>query len=127
LSGWDAVGVGRAGDLAEALASRVCGIDSFDHRFENLPRAASECWCGARLAGPLAFGEEAFELVDRYQLRAPRHLDRLDIREDSPNEGGGADAERLGGMATRVGEPLDASPAERLLGAGLKVARRAAP
>jgi hypothetical protein len=65
LRGWDTVGVERASDLAEALAGGVCGFDSFDHLFGNLPRAASTGRCRARLRRLPTFAEESLELVDR--------------------------------------------------------------
>jgi hypothetical protein len=103
-----AVGVERAGDLAEALAGGVRGLNSFDHPFGNQLRAASDCWCGARLALLPTVGDEPFELVDRDKPRAPGHLDRLHVREDSPYEGGATDAQRFSGLAAGAREPLDA-------------------
>ena len=107
LCGWDGVGVELAGDLAQALTGGVGGLDSFDHLLGNLPRAAAERRCRARLGGVPAFGEESFELVDRDQPCTPGHLDRLDVWEDAPDEGRAADAESFGGLAAGVGEPLD--------------------
>jgi hypothetical protein len=108
LRGWDSVSVEFAGDLAQASAGGVRGLDSFDQLLWNLPRAASDRRCRARLTGPPTLGEEPFELVDRDQPCAPRHLDRLHVREDAADKGGATDAERFGGLATGVSEPLDA-------------------
>jgi hypothetical protein len=49
---------------------------------------------------------DSLELVDGDQAGAPGHFDRLDVRQQPP-EGGAADAERLGGLASSVGEPFD--------------------
>jgi hypothetical protein len=57
LRGWHAVGVEFAGDLAQAAASGVRGLDSFDHLFGNLPWAASARRCRARLGWPPTFAE----------------------------------------------------------------------
>jgi hypothetical protein len=105
---WNAIGVELAGDLTQAPAGDVRGLDSFHYLFGDLPRAASERRCGTRLGGLSTFGEESFKLVDRDQSCAPGHLDRVHVRENSPDEGGAADAERFGSLATRVGESLDA-------------------
>jgi predicted RNase H-like HicB family nuclease len=60
---------------------------------------------GARLLGPL--GEVALELGHGDQASTPLGLDRGDHRDDPPDERRQADAERLGGLLTRVGEPVD--------------------
>jgi len=49
----------------------------------------------------------ALELIDRDEPLAPIHLERLDEREDPPVERRGADAERLGGLASGVRQPYD--------------------
>lgn len=54
-----------------------------------------------------SFGQEALELVDRDEPATRACLDRLDIGQDAPVECGGADAERLGRLRPRIGEPLD--------------------
>jgi hypothetical protein len=71
LCGWDAVGIELAGDLAQAPARGVRRLDSFDHVFGNLARAASERRCRTRAAGPPTFSEESFEFVDPDQPCAP--------------------------------------------------------
>jgi len=53
------------------------------------------------------FGDHALELVDGDQLRAPRHLDRFNQREDATVEGRPAYTEHRGRLRSRVGEPLD--------------------
>lgn len=53
-------------------------------------------------------GKHTLELVDGNQLRAPRHIERLDQREEAPVEGRSADAECRGRLRPRVREPLDA-------------------
>jgi hypothetical protein len=86
----------------------MCGPDPFDDLVGELPRATAEGAWRRRLGGSSTFGEESLELVDRDQLRAPGHLDRLDVRENAASEGGAADAERFGGLGAGVREPLDA-------------------
>ena len=108
LCGWDSLGVELACDFAQAAAGAVRCLDSFDDLFGELPRAASGGRCWARSGGSSTFGDESFELVDRDQPCAPGHLDRLDVGEDASEKGRAADAERFGGLAARVGEPLDA-------------------
>jgi hypothetical protein len=107
LGGGDSVGVEFAGDLAQTVASSMGDLDSLDYLLGDPPRAASARRCRARLGWAPTFGEESFELVDRDQPCAPGHLDRLDVREDAPDKGGAADAERFGGLAAGVSEPLD--------------------
>jgi hypothetical protein len=60
-----------------------------------------------RRSDAAVLGKHTLELVDGNQLRAPRHLDRLDQREDATVEGRPADAESCGCLRTRIGEPLD--------------------
>jgi hypothetical protein len=107
LCGWDGAVVEFAYDFAEAAAGVVCCLDSFDDRFGELPRAASGGRCWVRSGGSSMFGEESFEFVDRDQPCAPGHLDRFYLGEDAPEKGRAADAEGFGGLAARVGEPLD--------------------
>jgi hypothetical protein len=85
----------------------VRGLDSFHHVLGDLTRTGSTRRYRARLAGPPTRSEESFKLVDRDQPCAPGHLDRLNVGEDPTDEGGTADAERFGGLAAGVGEPLD--------------------
>jgi hypothetical protein len=108
LCGWDAVGVEFSGDLAQAAAGGVGGLNSFDDVIGELSRAAWDLQGWASVGWPTMFGEEAFEFVGRDQSCAPGHLDRLHVWKDAPEKGGATDAERLGGLASRIGEPLDA-------------------
>ena len=77
-----------------------------------------ELWrqgCGAtwrrrprsRSSRPPLLRKESLQLVDGNEPRAPRHLDRLDERQDAPIEGGTTDAEGLGGLCAGVGKPHD--------------------
>lgn len=56
---------------------------------------------------PTSFGDQSLELVDGDELRSPRHLNRLDKRQDSPVERRAADPERRGRLCAGVCEPLD--------------------
>ena len=73
----------------------------------KLPRAALNLRSWASVGWLTMFGDESFEFVGRDQSCAPGHLDRLDVWQDAPDKGGATDAERLGGLAAGVGEPLD--------------------
>jgi len=55
------------------------------------------------------FDDKPLELVDRDEVRAPIHLQSLDERENAAVERRGTDAECLGRLGSRVGEPLDVS------------------
>ena len=60
----------------------------------------------SRSGRPAPLGGDSLEFVGGDRLGAPGHLDRLDVREQAA-ESGAADAERLGGLAARVGESFD--------------------
>jgi hypothetical protein len=107
LGRWDAVCVEFAGDLAQAEAGSVCGLDSFNDRIGELPRTALDLHGWASVGWPTMFGDESFEFVGRNQSCAPGHLDRLHVWQDAPEKGGTTDAERFGGLAAGVGEPLN--------------------
>jgi hypothetical protein len=107
LCGWDILGVQFAGNLAQAAAGGVRGLDSFDDVIGELPRAALNLRSWASVGWLTMFGDESFEFVGRDESCAPGHLDRLHVWQDAPEKGGATDAERLGGLATGVGEPLD--------------------
>ena len=51
--------------------------------------------------------DEALDLVDRDEARAPAGLDRLDEGQDTADERRAADPERPRGLGARVREPLD--------------------
>jgi len=82
------VGGELARDLSETGAGGVLGPDSVDDVGRDLGGASGlRFWlrlCSSRLA---ALREQPLQLVDRYQTRAPRHLDKLDEWEDPPVEG----------------------------------------
>jgi hypothetical protein len=62
---------------------------------------------GRRLGRPWwspALLDESLELVGWNESSAPRHLNRLNVREDAAVESRAADAERLSGLGTRIGE-----------------------
>ena len=104
-----AVGGEPTPDLTETSAGIVFGSDPLNdvgrHGF-------STAWSCLRLRLPArrlpAFVDYSLEFVDGNQPRAPRHLDRVDQREDTTVEGRSADTKRCGCLCPRVGEPLDA-------------------
>lgn len=55
-----------------------------------------------------AFGEQPLKLIDGDEDLAGRRVDRVDVGQDPPREGGGADAERPGRLGAGVAETLDA-------------------
>jgi hypothetical protein len=107
LRGWNAVGVELAGDLAQAVAGGVRGLDSFDDVIGELARAASGLVGWTPVGRATMFGEESLEFVGRDQSCTPGHLDRVHVWENAPEQGGATDAERLGCLAAGVREPLD--------------------
>jgi hypothetical protein len=99
LRGRHAVGVETTRDLSEALPTRalVVGASGDLRRYRDpAARTQRRTAFGWHLS-PSLF-EHPLELVDGDQLRAPRHLDRLDERQDASDERRAADAERLGGL-----------------------------
>jgi hypothetical protein len=103
------VSVEPARDLTQTLGSGVLGLDPLADALRNRDRA-TRTRAGLRLASgrPASFPDHALQLVDRDQSCTPRHLDRLNQRQDASVEGGAADAECFRGLCARVGEPLDA-------------------
>jgi hypothetical protein len=96
-----------ARDLAQAPAGDVFGSDSLNDVGRDSCSTPSR---GVRLcllaSCATVFGDHTLELVNGNQLRAPRHLDRLDQREDATVEGRPADPECRCRLRSRVGEPL---------------------
>ncbi len=115
-------GIEIPGDLGEALAGVALGTDALDNLWRHRGRTAGRCWGSLRLARCSApLGDESFELVGWDQASTPRHLDSLNVGEDSAVERGAADAERLGGLGAGVSESLDPSCLADYRG-GLRVA-----
>jgi hypothetical protein len=95
-------------DLTQALACGMLCSDAVCDAARNSCRPSrfrSTRWPSSR---PSSFRHQPPQLVDGNQPGAPRHLDRLDDRQDAPVERRAADAENLGRLRPRVGEPLDA-------------------
>jgi len=96
-------------DLAEALAGRALYADAVHDLGRKGYGPSGRAWLASPLARrTLPLADESLELIDRDELRSPRHLDGLDVREDAPVEGRATDAERIGRLRAGVGEPLDA-------------------
>ena len=99
------VEVGR--DLAQRSSGRALRPDVVDEvRFEDA-RPSPARPLRPRSSWPPLLGDKALELVDGDELRAPRHLDRLDQRQDAAVERGAADAESRGRLGARVGKSFD--------------------
>src|SRR5437773_1191883 len=121
MCGWCPCGVQPSCDLRQALTRATLRSDLFDElRRENGPPARSRWRLGLPWSWPASLSDQSLQLVGRNQPGAPRHLDRLDKRQDAPAEGLAADAERLGSLRSRISEPLNAS---RLVHAGMRCLR----
>ena len=95
-----------ARDLAHALALGVSSADVSDQlgrepRLSTGPRSLSN---SRHLP---ALGEVTLELSDWDQPSTPLRLHCCDSRDDATIKRCEADADRLGGLLARVGEPLD--------------------
>ncbi len=103
----DVVVVQSARDLREAVACVVLAADACGDLVVEKCSAALPSWRWLGGATPSsAFRDETLELVDWDESRAPGHVYRLDVREE-PSQCRRTDPECLGGLAARVGEPLD--------------------
>jgi hypothetical protein len=107
MCGWSRVCIEAGRDPVQAYPRTVLRADSFDHLRRQDRRTTSRRRYGARLRRLSSLGNHAFEFVNGDQPRAPGHLDRVDVRQDSADEGRAADAESFGGLRARVGEPFD--------------------
>lgn len=87
MGGRDTVGIEPGCDQVQARAFGPLGSDSFDHLGGKERRTTSSRRYWARLGGSSLFGQQSLEFVDRDQLGAPGHLDRLDIGQHTPDEG----------------------------------------
>ena len=104
---WDAISVELGRDLGEALPGGTRKSDPLDHLSRNgWPSARPWRWLKSLRRSMAAFRNDAFEFVDRDELRTPPHLDGLEIRHQAA-EGRAADAKRLGSLCAGVGEALD--------------------
>ena len=114
----DALGRERAGDFGETSAARVLEPDPLDDasRKRRRPTGATP---GCAATGRLAVAaEEALELVDGDKPLAPGQLDSVDRGDDLAVDGRDAHAERLSGLASRVGESRHLPGLPRLRGGG---------
>lgn len=95
--------------VREAASGVVFDSDSLsDVRRHGCPTSARRLRCFLPAGCTTVLAKDALERVGRNQLRAPRHLDRLDQGKHAAVEGGPADTERRGRLRARVREPLDA-------------------
>jgi hypothetical protein len=96
-------------DLGKAFTGGALGADAVDEVWRKGCGPPRLCRRRPALArGPAPLGDQPLELVGWDQACAPRHFDRLDVREDAAVESRAADAKRLGRLGAGVGEPLDA-------------------
>jgi hypothetical protein len=108
VRGGGAACVEISSDLSKPLTGGTFGADACDDLARHglgtpgrRERRLGRPWRSAALL------EESLELVGWNESSAPRHLDRLNVREDATVESRAADAERLGGLGARVGESFD--------------------
>lgn len=103
------IAIEPARNLTQAFASGVLVPDPVDDARRNRgPAPWARPWllpCSSRSA---SLCNQALQLVDRNESRAPRHLNGLNQREDASVEGGAADPERFRRLRARTGQPLDA-------------------
>ncbi|MEX2647236.1 MAG: hypothetical protein WD249_13330 [Gaiellaceae bacterium] len=78
-----------------------------DFRWNDARAARWRLQLSSRASRSATLGDQPLQLVDRDESRAPRHLERLDQRQDAAVECRAAHAERLGGLGARVGESLN--------------------
>ena len=95
-------------DLAEALACGALAADARSDLRSNGRPASSRRLPEQRSRSPSPLDSNSLEFVDGDEAGSPGQLDRLDVREQ-PSQGREADSERLGCLATGVGDPLDAA------------------
>lgn len=105
---WCSVGVEVIRDLTKTLARGAQRENVVHELGREDPRPSWFRQPGLCSRWPTSFGDQSLELVDGDEPRSPRHLNRLDKRQDSPVEGRAADPERRGRLCAGVREPLDA-------------------
>ena len=94
-------------DLPEALASGARRADPF-YEFRSYQRRPTRSeTLRTRLWRSAALLDQALELIDRNQPRSPGHLDRLDMRQHTTDEGRAAHAESRRGLRACVCKSLD--------------------
>jgi hypothetical protein len=85
----------------------VLGADVVDEFRRDDARPSPLRPLSRRLSRPSLLGDQSLELVDGDESRSPRHLDRLDQRQDASVERRAADSDGRGRLRARVGESLD--------------------
>lgn len=95
------------GDLAEALACSALVVNTLHDRRRDFWLPSPCRGLKARSSRPSPLNGESLELVDRDQLAPPGHLDRVEVRQKPPKRRA-TDSESLRGLASRVGQTLNA-------------------
>jgi hypothetical protein len=93
-------------DLTEAPSGLTLSANMVDDVGREDLRSSLSCRrCGCA-SGSSPFRDESLELIDGDESRSPRHLDRLDQRQDSVVERRAAHSQRRGRLRAGVGEAL---------------------
>lgn len=116
-----------AGDLAQALASRVLCLDVTHERVWDRGRSSRRRRLCAPSSRPASLLYETLQRVDRNELRPPRHVQGLEQRQHPPVEGRSAHTERLGRLRPCVSESLDVRRAANGDGRGARGRKRVTP